>query len=124
MKDVFKIVSIADIHFGTLDPLYTYTQLKKQVLDRLVNLDFDIFAICGDLFDARYMSNNPIVSYAILFINDLVQLCASRNASLIIIEGTQSHDNGQLSLFYHYAQDPMLDVRIVEEISFEYVKGL
>ena len=124
MKDVFKIVSISDIHMGVLDPLYMYTELKRQFVDRLINLDFDILAICGDIFDSRYMSNNPIIAYTIQLINDIVRLCKSRNATLIIIDGTQSHDNGQLSLFYHYMQDPTIDVRIVEQIRFEMVKGL
>lgn len=124
MKDVFKIVSISDIHMGVLDPLYMYTELKRQFVDKLINLDFDILAICGDIFDSRYMSNNPIIAYAIQLINDIVRLCESRNATLIIIDGTQSHDNGQLSLFYHYMQDPTIDVRIVEQIRFEMVKGL
>ncbi len=124
MRDVYKVVSIADIHMGALDPLYMYTQLKGQFIDALVNLDFDILAICGDLFDSKFMSNNPIVSYTIQLVNDIVNLCASRNATLIILDGTQSHDNGQLSLFYNYMQNPDIDVRIVENIQFEDIKGL
>lgn len=124
MKDVYKIVSIADIHMGVLDPKYMYTQLKSQFVDRLINLDFDILAICGDITDSKYMSNNPIISYTVTLINDIVNLCRMKNATLIIIDGTQSHDNGQLSLFYHYMQDPSVDVRIVEQMQFEMVKGL
>lgn len=124
MKNVYKIVSIADIHMGVLDPLYMYTELKKQFVDKLINLDFDILAICGDLFDSRFMSNNPIISYTIQLVEDIVNLCANKNATLIIINGTQSHDNGQLSLFYHHMQNPNIDVRIIEKIQFELVKGL
>lgn len=124
MKDIFKIVSIADIHMGVLDPIYMYTQLKKQFVDKLINLDFDILAICGDIFDSKFMSNNPIVSYTLQLIDDIVNLCRYKNATLIIIDGTQSHDNGQLSLFYHYMQDQSVDVRIIEKIQFESVKGL
>jgi DNA repair exonuclease SbcCD nuclease subunit len=109
---------------GVLDPIYMYTELKKQFIDRLVNLDFDILAICGDLFDSKFMSNNLIVSYTVQLVNDIVNLCASRNATLIIIDGTQSHDNGQLSLFYHYMYNEYVDVRIVEKIQFENVNGL
>lgn len=123
-KKVYKIVTISDIHMGALDPLYMYTQLRQQFVDRLINLDFDILAICGDIFDSRFMSNNPIISYTIQLVNDIVNLCASKNTTLIIIDGTQSHDNGQLSLFYHYMQEPNVDVRIVEKIQFEQVKDL
>ena len=70
------------------------------------------------------MSNNPAITYAVQFINDLVLECASRNATLLIIAGTQSHDAGQLSLFYHYMNNPDIDVRIVERIQFEKIHGL
>lgn len=125
MNKIYKIVSIADIHFGCNEnPFYIYTQLKEQFIDKLINLNFDILAICGDLFDSKMMSNNPAITYAIQFINDIVQLCYKNNATLILLSGTQSHDAGQLSLFYHYMYDPNLDIRIIEKIQFEMVKGL
>ena len=124
VNGLVKIISIADIHFGAVDPLYEYNILRDQFINRISILDFDIIALCGDLFDSKFMSNNPIISYAITFVDDLVNLCRSKNASLIIIDGTQSHDNGQLSLFYHYLSDNTIDFRIVEKIQFEYVKGL
>lgn len=123
-KEVLKIVSIADIHFGALDPQYQYTQLKAQFIDRLRNLDFDILEICGDLFDSKYMGNNPIISYALLFIDEVVKLCREKQATILLLSGTESHDSGQLSLFYYYLQDPTIDLRIIEKIQFELVKGL
>ena len=124
MQRPFTIVSIADIHFGVLDPKYMYETLRDQFTKRLYNINFDILAICGDLFDSKFMSNNPIVSYALLFIDELVTLCRNKQATLIMLSGTESHDNGQLSLFYHYLQDPSVDIRIVENIQFENIKGL
>lgn len=124
MKEIYKIVSIADIHFGSLDPKYTYEQLREQFINTISNIDFDILFICGDYFDAKYLSNNLIISYSLLFMDELVNLCSMKNATLLIIEGTQSHDNGQLSLFYHYLQNPNIDIRIVEKIQFELIKGL
>lgn len=125
MDKVYKIVSIADIHFGCNEkPEYMYSVLKDQFINKIINLDFDIVAICGDLFDNKLMSNNPSITYAIQFIDDLVNLCASKNATLLILDGTQSHDAGQLSLFYHYMNNPAFDVRIIENIRFEDVKGL
>jgi len=119
-----KIITISDIHFGATDPLYMYNILQDQFVCRLSVLDFDILAICGDLFDSKFMSNNPIVSYAISFIDNVVNLCKSKNATLVLLEGTQSHDNGQLKLFYHYLADPTIDIRIVEQIKFETIKGM
>ena len=119
-----KIVSIADIHAGAMDPAFMYNTLKEQFVDKIVTIDFDILAICGDIFDSKFMSNNPIIMYTLQLMDDLVNLCASKNATLIIISGTQSHDNGQLILFYKYLSDPRIDFRIVEDIRFEYIKGL
>ena len=36
------IVSIADIHFGALDPKYTYETLRNQFIQPLQNIRFDI----------------------------------------------------------------------------------
>ena len=124
MYPIHKIVSIADIHFGATDPVYMFNELQRQFIERLIPLDFDIVALCGDLFDSKFMSNNPIVSYALSFMDNLVNLCRIKNATLILLDGTQSHDNGQLSLFYHYLSDPTIDLRIVEKMQFENVKGM
>lgn len=116
-------VHISDIHFGVIDPLYQYNILKDQFLNKIINIDFDLVSINGDLFDHKFMSNSDAVMYACLFINDLVELCKIKNATLILLHGTSSHDSNQLKLFYHYLQDSSIDIRIVEDIKFEYVKG-
>lgn len=119
-----KIISIADIHFGAMDPKFEYDTLTRDFTKKINTIDFDIIAICGDLFDMKMMSNNPAISYAIRFIDDLVNMCISKNATLMLLEGTQSHDNGQLSLFYNYLYNPAIDLRIIEQIQFEIVKGM
>ena len=68
------IVSIADIHFGALDPKYTYETLRQQFIFKISNINFDILTICGDLFDAKFMSNNPIISYALLFMDEIINI--------------------------------------------------
>lgn len=118
------IISIADIHFGAIDPKFEYETLKRDFTDRIKNINFDILAICGDLFDSKMMSNNPAISYAMRFIDDLVQICTNKLATLILLEGTQSHDAGQLSLFYHYLHNHVVDMRIVENMKFEIAHGL
>ena len=124
-QSIYKIVSIADIHFGCNEsPEYMYNQLKIQFIDRLYKIDFDIVSICGDLFDSKFMSNNVAITYALLFIDELVKLCSYKNATLILLAGTLSHDANQLSLFYHYMNNQSVDVRIIEKIQFENIKGL
>lgn len=116
-------VHIADVHFGAFDPKEQYKILKEQFLDKIRNLKFDIISINGDLFDRKTMSNSDVVMYGCLFIDEIVQICKSNGATLVLIHGTRSHDASQLKLFYHYLNDPDIDIRIIEETKFEYIKG-
>jgi DNA repair exonuclease SbcCD nuclease subunit len=61
--------------------------------------------------------------YATMFVDTLVGLCRMKNATLVLLHGTESHDAKQLKLFYHYLQDYTVDIRIVEQTKFEYIKG-
>ena len=123
-KSYLTEVHIADIHFGSLDPMIQYNILEEQFLKRINNIDFDILSIDGDLFDKKFMANSDAVFYAMKFIQNCVNLCMPRNATLIILSGTESHDANQLKLFYGYLNDDNVDVRIVENARFEYVQGL
>lgn len=117
-------IHIADIHFGSVDPIKEYQILKEQFLDRIYNMNFHILAIDGDLFHKKYMANSEPIYYASLFIDQCVNICRMKNATLLIISGTESHDAGQLRLFEHYSHDETIDVRIVERLGFEYIYGL
>lgn len=116
-------IHTADIHFGVMDPKYQYTILKEQFINKIKDIHFDILCINGDLFDHKFMTNSDPVLYASLFISDLVSICKYKNATLVLIEGTRYHDAGQFKIFYHYLDDPSIDIRIVESTRFEYVKG-
>lgn len=117
-------VHIGDIHFGcSIEPKVEYEILKKQMVDELEPLNFDILSVDGDLFEHKFMSNTDPIMYASLLISDYVNLCKRKNATLVLLSGTKEHDAGQLKLFYHYLKDPDIDMRIVENIQFEYIKG-
>lgn len=116
-------VHIADLHFGVIDPYTTYSILKEQFANKISGLNFDILSINGDIFDHKCMSNSDVVMYASLLIDELVSICRSKNATMLIIHGTKSHDADQLKLFYHYLYDRTVDVRIVEYMKFEYIKN-
>lgn len=117
------VVSTSDIHFGAMDPQYQYNTLKKQMIEPLYNSQFDIFAICGDYFEHKFMANSDAIMYGLLFFDDVVNLCISKNATLLIISGTKKHDDDQLKMFYKYLNNPNIDIRIVEHTKFEYIKG-
>ena len=120
---VLTTIHVADLHFGTVNPETEYNILCEQMIDPLIDLQFDIFSIDGDTFHRKFMSNSEPVLYASLLIRRIVELCKAKNATLVIIEGTKEHDAGQLRLFYHYLKDDNIDIRIVESIRFEYIKG-
>ena len=117
-------VHLADIHFGAIDVEEQYRLLKEQVLDVIYNLPIDIISLNGDLFDHKFMSNSDVILYANKFINDLVNICREKNITLVIIHGTLLHDANQLKLFYHYLADKTVDIRIVEQVKFEYIKAM
>ena len=117
-------VHIADIHFGAIDPEVQYDILRDQFITPISNLNFNILSIDGDLFDKKFLANNPAVTYAIRFVMDCIQLCMLKQATMIVIAGTQSHDAGQLSMFKRLTDDDNFDFRIVEQLQFEYAQGL
>lgn len=116
-------IHMADLHFGAICPRTQYQILKEQCLDKIRNIHFDIFSINGDFFEHKFMSNSDAIMYGVMFMNEIVELCKMKNATLVVIHGTAYHDASQLKLFYHYLQDPMIDIRIVEDVKFEYIKG-
>lgn len=122
-RGTLKEIHISDIHFGVIDPKMHYSILEEQFISKIEYINFDILSINGDLFEHKYMSNSDVVMYAVKFIDRLVNICRNNNATFILIHGTMFHDANQLKLFYHYLTDPSIDIRIVEDVKFEYVKG-
>lgn len=127
MQDFFVEAHISDIHFGAMDPKEQYKLLKDQFIDRLMTLPIlDIVSVNGDIFHHKFMANSESVSLACYFISDLIKVCAIKNATLLIIAGTYSHDADQIKLFYPMGEQAIAngtDVRIIEEVKFETVKG-
>lgn len=120
-------VHLADLHFGAFDPKKQYQILVEQVLSDIAQLPkLDIISIDGDLFDHKVMSNSDAALYASKFVADLVHIAKQKNATLILLAGTYSHDFDQLKLFYHYMDNSNnygVDVRVITNIQFEYIKG-
>lgn len=121
---IFVEAHIADIHFGAIDPKKQYDILVEQFVARIALMkNLDIVSINGDLFDHKFMANSDVVLYATMFVQNLVDICRSKGSTLLIIAGTNLHDSGQLKMFYHYMGDKSVDVRIIEQVRFEYIKG-
>ena len=115
---------IADLHFGVMDPKVQYEILMEQFISKLWKLQcLDIISINGDIFDHKFMGNSEAIMYATMFVDEVVRLAKSKNSTVIIIHGTNSHDSSQTKIFYHYLSDKTVDVRIIERCQFEIVKG-
>lgn len=115
-------IHTADIHFGAMDPKIQYDILMDQMIHKIQRIHFDAFFINGDLFHHKFMSNSDVIMYALLFIDEIAKLCIQNNATLVLLHGTYSHDADQLKLFYRYINSG-LDIRIVEQMRFENIKG-
>lgn len=124
-KPVYVEAHIADIHFGVIDPSLQYKILQEQFLNHLWNMNvLDIVSINGDLFDHKFMANSDAIMYSAYFIDQLVQICRMKSTTLILINGTASHDSDQLKLFSPYLRDQSVDVRLVlNEAQFLFIKG-
>lgn len=125
--DFFIEAHISDIHFGAMNPQKQYNILTDQFINRLYKLPIlDIVSIDGDIFHHKFMANAESISLACHFVSDLIELCGNKNATLLIISGTYSHDADQIKIFYPLAQQARergIDFRIIEEARFEYIKG-
>lgn len=126
-RGTLREIHCADLHFGApgINPETQYNILMDQMLCPLINNNFvcDIFSINGDIFHRKFPSNSDVVKYALLFVYQCVCYCRNVGATLVILEGTKSHDDGQTSLFLPFTEDPTVDVRVVQSTQFIYVKG-
>lgn len=124
-NDIMTEIHIADIHFGNKSTKIEdhFKIMVEQFINPISTIHFDLLSINGDLFDHKVMANSDVVMYTIKFIDLCIQLCRQRNATLVLLLGTSEHDADQLKLFYHYLDDPTIDIRIIEHAKFEYIKG-
>ena len=115
---------IADLHFQAMDPEKQYTILEEQFVQKIALLPkLDLICIDGDLMDHKVALSSDATLYASLFVSHLVDIAKMKNATLIILQGTISHDANQLKIYYHYMQRSDVDVRVVTNIRFEMVKN-
>ena len=115
---------ISDLHFPAMDPRRQYNILEDQFLKKIEAMPrLDLICVNGDLYDHKLMTSSDGTLYASMFVARLVEITKSHNATLILLQGTMSHDANQLKIYYHYMQRTDVDVRIVTNIRFEMVKN-
>lgn len=125
-KGTLISASIADIHFpvNNIGPKMQFTILDEQFLQKIEYLPkLDVVYVLGDLYEHKVLASSDAMLYANMFIGKLIELCKQKSSTLIIIQGTLSHDANQLKSYYHYMYDPSVDVRVITRPQFEYVKN-
>ena len=123
-KGTLITAHISDLHFPAMNPQKQYTILHEQFISKLITMPrLDLVCVNGDLYDHKVQTSSDATLYASMFIAELVEVCKTKNATLILLQGTLSHDANQLKIYYHYMQRTDIDVRIVTNIRFEMVKN-
>jgi len=107
------IETISDIHFGARDDSKTlYEELKNNFIKHCSEVHPDLIVICGDCYDKRVL----IDSEANVYLNKFIFDCIQTGATIILFEGTDSHDRHQINGFTHYVSDKFFIINKVKEI--------
>lgn len=108
------IETISDIHFGARDNSEKlYNELKNSFISHCNEIHPDLIVICGDCYDKRVL----IDSDANIYLNKFIHDCIDTGATIIIFEGTDSHDRHQINSFAHYVSDKFFIINTVKEIN-------
>ena len=106
----------------------------EEIIDRLYsafsnkieNAELDLIVLCGDVFDGLLTLPQEEVRTIDMWISDFLRMCAFNNITLIVLEGTPSHDRGQSKRFLTIAKviNVGVDIRYVDEITVLYLEKL
>lgn len=97
----YNIVSIADIHWGAMDPDEMYNNLQYFLDFIKMRGDIDLVVICGDYFDYRLTLNSKAALKALRWFDELYNICINSGVKrLRMIRGTKEHDNDQLEAIH------------------------
>lgn len=109
-----NILCIADIHFGKIpNEKEMYEALKKNFIEYAKTNNVDLIVICGDSYDSRVLIN----SNANIYFNKFIDDCRSTGATIVVIEGTESHERYQINALAHYVSDKFFIVNTVSELN-------
>lgn len=114
-----KIFNIADIHLGigSLNPEYQWDNLENHFFKHIEIEQPDIIVVSGDVMDERVNVNTSTASVFHMFIDKLIDT----GRTVLIIEGTKSHDDNQINVFSHRVNDKF---RIYSKVAKDMVMGL
>lgn len=120
MRDFKIIACLADLHIGNkrVSASTMKKQLKKHFFHQVREYKYlDGIFILGDILHTIVSLNSDYSEVYLWFIDQVYKLARKKKATVIIIKGTQSHDNDQLSNIKQYElNDDSVDFRIYEQV--------
>ena len=129
-NNFFKLVVIADIHFGKKDDNRLYSELKTNFLNVIEEIQNDdnenkinMVCIAGDLFDRIIKMNEYSAKIIFDFVSDLCYFGKKYGVFIRILKGTKTHDFNQLQVFKSL-EIKYSNFRIIETVETEYIKEL
>ena len=120
MRDFKIFICLADLHIGNKN--VSAKDMKKQLKEYLFKIVknykyLDGIFILGDILHTIVSLNSDYSELYLWFIDQVYKLARKKKATVIIIKGTHSHDNDQLSNIKSYIlNDDNVDFRIYEQI--------
>ena len=121
---MYKVVSLADIHFGKKNDTWLTKELQAHFFPYLEEdkKDIGLISITGDLFDRVISLNEPSAKLVISFMEQLIAFSDEYKIPLRLLKGTLSHDYNQLRIFDSYQGTYPL-FRIIERMQVEDLDG-
>ena len=120
MRDFKIFVCLADLHIGNknVPAKEMKRQLKEHFFKEVKKYKYlDGIFILGDILHTIVSLNSEYSEVYLWFIDQVYKLARKKNSTVIIIKGTQSHDNDQLSNIRSYTlNDDNVDFRIYEHV--------
>ena len=120
--ELIKGISISDIHIGNnrVLPEIIHRNLNMYLYPELIEID--ILFIVGDFFHTLLNLNSSSAYYAILIINEIIELSIKHNFLIRVVKGTFEHDRDQNK--YFNVDNKYDHIKVVNTLSIEHIEQL
>jgi hypothetical protein len=118
-KNNLEILSIADIHWGAINPKLLTDELDEIFIKYIETnkKKLDLIVIDGDYYDTKLNMVSPSCKASIAFMDKLVGICYENDIKLRIVQGTITHDFSQLENFKYF--EKQFDFRVISKVDCE-----
>ena len=127
-RDKIRIgVHSGDIHIGVR--AITADEMKYQLYEQFIKpiskmMFIDFITLNGDISDCPLSFNSKMAEVYLWLFDSIVNIAKQKNAAVIVIEGTKSHDCDHLNNVKFYENDKDLEIYFVHEPTELEVKGM